>query len=94
MRRKIIDAFSLRYLNDLFEIKLIFYERVVDCNFLNLYGRYVLKYKSFFNNFHLVDATDRSKISSDQKRLFFSVSLCPLLFFANTPFKLKSRIVY
>ena len=30
-----------------------------------------------FNNFLLIDATDRSKISSDQKRLFF----------VNTPFK-------
>ena len=40
-------------------------------------------------NFLLIDATDRSKISKDQKRLFFAVSLCPLSFFANTPFKLK-----
>ena len=41
----------------------------------------------FFNNFLLIDATDRSKISSDQKRLFFAVSLYPSSFFANTPFK-------
>ena len=34
-----------------------------------------------FNNFLRIDATDRSKISSDQKRLFFAVSLCPLSFF-------------
>ena len=40
-----------------------------------------------FNNFLLLDATDRSKISSDQKRLFFDVSLYPLSFFVNTPFK-------
>ena len=40
-----------------------------------------------FNNFLLIDATDRSKISSDQKRLFFVVSLYHLSFFANTPFK-------
>ena len=33
-------------------------------------------------------ATDTSKISSDQKRLFFAVSLYPLSFFANTPFKM------
>ena len=39
-----------------------------------------------FNNFLLIDATDRSKISSDQKRLFFSVSLYHLSFFAKTPF--------
>ena len=41
----------------------------------------------FFNNFLLTDATDRSKISSDQKRFFFALSLYPLSFFANTPFK-------
>ena len=38
-----------------------------------------------FNNFLLIDATYRSKISSDQKRLFFAVRLYPLAFFANTP---------
>ena len=37
-----------------------------------------------FNNFLLIDATDRSKISSILKRLFFDVSLYPLSFFANT----------
>ena len=41
-----------------------------------------------FNNFLLIDATDRSKISSDQKRFFITLSLYPLSFFANTPFKL------
>ena len=40
-----------------------------------------------FNNFVLIDATDRSKISSDQKRIFIALSLYPLSFFANTPFK-------
>ena len=42
--------------------------------------------KSFLTIFSLksVDSTDRSKISSDLKRLFFAVS--HLLFFANTPF--------
>ena len=39
-----------------------------------------------FNNFILIDATDRSKISSDQKRFFIALSLYPLSFFANTPF--------
>jgi len=39
------------------------------------------------NNFLLIDATDRSKISSDQKRFFIELSLYPLSFFANTPFK-------
>jgi len=39
-----------------------------------------------FNNFLLIDATDRSKIKSDQKRFFVALSLYPLSFFANTPF--------
>ena len=42
------------------------------------------------NNFLLIDATDRSKVSGDQKRFFFAISLYPLSFFANTPFKLIS----
>ena len=44
-----------------------------------------------FNNFLLIDATDRSKISSDQKRFFIELSLYPLSFFANTPFKLINQ---
>ena len=40
-----------------------------------------------FNNFLLIDVTDTSKISSDQKRFFIALSLYPLSFFANTPFK-------
>ena len=40
-----------------------------------------------FNNFLLIDAKDRNKISSEQKRLFFAVTLCPFYLFANTPFK-------
>ena len=40
-----------------------------------------------FNNFLLIDATDRSKISSDQKRFFIALTLYPLSFFANAPFK-------
>ena len=39
-----------------------------------------------FNNFLLIDATDRSKIISDQKRFFIALSQYPLSFFANTPF--------
>ena len=46
-----------------------------------------------FNNFLLIDATDKSKTSSDQKRLFFAVSLNPLSFFANTPFKKMLKLV-
>ena len=43
-----------------------------------------------FDNFLLIDATDRSKISSDQKCFFIALSLYPLSFFANTPFNLSS----
>ena len=39
-----------------------------------------------FNNFLLIDAPDRSKISSDQKRFFYRTKQYPLSFFANTPF--------
>ena len=47
-----------------------------------------------FNNFLLIDATVRSKISSNQKRLFFAVSLYPLSFFANTPFKTLNELSF
>ena len=40
-----------------------------------------------FINFLLIDPTDKSKISIDQKRFFIALSLYPLSFFANTPFK-------
>ena len=41
-----------------------------------------------FDNFLLIDATDKSKISRDQKRLFFAVRLYRS-FFANTTFQLQ-----
>ena len=44
-----------------------------------------------FINFLLIDATDRSKISSVQKRFFIALSLYPLSFFANTPFNNYSQ---
>jgi len=36
-----------------------------------------------------IDATDRSKIRSGQKRFFIALSLYPPTFFANTPFKVQ-----
>ena len=51
--------------------------RVECCNFLNLYGRCVLRYESFL--------TIRSKISSDHQRLFFDVSLYPFHFSRTLP---------
>ena len=44
-----------------------------------------------FNNFLLIDATDRSKINSNHHRIFFCVSLYPLSFFSNTPFRWDGR---
>ena len=41
-----------------------------------------------FNNFLFIDATDRRKISSDQKRLFIAVSLYILSFSRTLPFRL------
>ena len=43
-----------------------------------------------FNHFLFKVATDRSKISSNRYRIQFDANLYPLLFFANTPFKLDS----
>ena len=47
-----------------------------------------------FNNFLLIDETDRIEISSDQKRFFIALSLYPLSFFANTPFNNVEDIVF
>ena len=84
---KIIEYYRLLYLNDLFEIKLIFFK---DPSRISQLSEFVWMIRSLvwvvFNNFLLLYATDRMKISSDQKRLFFAVSLFPLLFFASTPF--------
>ena len=44
-----------------------------------------------FINFLLIDAIDRSKISGDQNRFFIALSLYPLSFFANTPFKSATK---
>ena len=54
------------------------------CNFLNFYERYIGSLEwVVFNIFLLIDATDRIKISSDQKGLFFAVCLYPLSFSIN-----------
>ena len=54
---------------------------------MNLYEFVCSSVLVVFNNFLLIDATDRSKIISDQERFFIALSLYPLSFFANTPFK-------
>ena len=77
----------------------------LELNWLFYYQSWMLQLSEFvwalhssawvvFNNFLLIDATDRSNISSDQKRLIFAVSLYPLSFFANTPFKTGSSLKY
>ena len=88
MWRKIIDYL----LNDLFEIKLIFYglSRMLQCSQFVLTPCYSVS--DVFNNFLIIDATDRSKISCDQKRFFNALSLYPLSFFANTPFNVLKYI--
>ena len=45
-----------------------------------------------FIKFLLIDATDRSKTSSDQTSFYIALSLYPLSFFANTPFKAKKNL--
>ena len=54
---------------------------------------WALRYSAWdvFNNFLLIDATDRSKIIGDQKRFFIALSLYPLSFFANTPFNKDAK---
>ena len=69
------------------ELNRFFTIRVEFCIFLNLYEHIRSSMWVVFNNFLLIDATDRSKISNDQKRFFIALSLYPLSFFANTPFK-------
>ena len=76
MRRKIIDDYCRSELN------VASFWIFMDITFFGI--------NRVFNNFLLIDATDRSKISSDKKHFFIASSLYPLLFFANTPFNLGS----
>ena len=71
----------------MFEINLIFYGLSSMLQFSQFVWPLSYSVWDVFNNFLLIDATDRSKISSDQKRFFIALSLYPLSFFANTPFK-------
>ena len=70
------------YLNDFFEIKLIILRSK---SYVAIFSNYSVW--DVFNNFLLIDATDKSKIGSDQKRFFIALRLYPLSFLANTPFK-------
>ena len=57
MHRKKINDYRLSYINDLFGIKIYFFTIRI-CTDATVFGM------SRFNNFLLIDATDRSKISS------------------------------
>ena len=74
----------------MFGIKLFFY----DLDQILQLSEFVWTLRSsvwaIFNNYLLIDATDRSKISSDHHWIFFDVNLYPLSFFANTPFNVGS----
>ena len=68
MRRRIIDDYKLQYRNDLFGIKLIFYDPRPMLHLSECVWTLRSSVLVVFNNFLLIDATDRRKISSDQLR--------------------------
>ena len=91
MWRKIIDDYRLLYLNDLFEINLIFYGlcrmfQLPQFVWATLFGMRRLYQFSPYRRYSI------SKISSDQKCFFIALSLYPLFIFANTPFKANLHI--
>ena len=47
----------------------------------------IIKIKTHYEKSTIYKCGERGKISSDQKRFFIALSLYPLSFFANTPFK-------
>ena len=63
----IINDYRLYCLNDLFEIKWIFYNLSHMLQFSQFVWALSYLVLVVFNNFLLIDATDRSKINSDQK---------------------------
>ena len=69
----------------MFEIKWIFYGLSRMLQFSEFVWALSYSVWDVFNNFLLIDGTDRSKTISDQKRFFIALSLYPLSFFANTP---------
>ena len=70
----------------MFEIKLIFYGLCHMLQFSEFVWALSYSLWDVFNNFLLIDATDSSKISSNQKRFLIALTLYSLSFFANTPF--------
>ena len=66
---------------DLFEIKLIFLRSKLHVTFFWICMDTTFLVLVVFNNFLLIDATDRSKISSDQKRFFYRIKRIPTFIF-------------
>ena len=75
---------TLQYLNDLFEIKLIFYRLSRTLQFSEFVWALRSSVWDAFNNFLFTDAMDKSKTVAI-KSVFLS-HLAPFPFFANTPF--------
>ena len=75
----------------MFKIKLSFYGLSRMLKFSEFVWTPCYSVWNVCNIFFLIDATDRSKISSDQKRFFIALSLYTLSFFANTPFNVKKQ---
>ena len=69
------------------EINLIFYSLSSMLQFSQFVWPLSYLVWDVFNNFLLIDATDRSKISRDQKRFFIAVSLNPFNFSRTLPLK-------
>ena len=76
----------------MFEIKLIFYGLSSMLQFSHFVWPLSYSVWDVFNNFLLIDAADRIKISSDLKRFFIALSLHPLSFFAYNPFNTTTFI--
>ena len=85
---KKIDDYWLM-MNDLLGIELIFFydgSRILQLS--EFVSTLCFSVWVVYNNFLLIDATNKSKISINHHRIFFDVNLYPLSFFANTSFNI------
>ena len=73
------------------QLNWLFYDLSRILQLSELYRRYVLLYKSFFNNFLFIGATDRNLNSSDQKQLFFAVIIKVVFFIKYNSFPVNSK---
>ena len=94
MWRKIIDDYRLYCLNDLFEIKWIFYGLSRMLQFSQFVWALSYLVLVVFNNFLLIDATYGCKISSDQKRILRHEPIPPFIFRKHSLFQYLSSILY